>query len=151
MHTMVEEASLEFRSRKIDETKNHLIDEVKHNDLISGKYKKSCKYLKYAEHLLILASVVTGCISISAFASLDAILVGITSSAVGIKVLAVTAGIKKYKSAIKKKKKKHDKIVLLGKVKLNTIELLISKALIDSDISHDEFASVNNVLKIIVK
>ena len=150
MHTMVEEASLEFRSRKIDETKNHLIDEVKHNDLMSGKYKKSCKYLKYAEHLLILASVVTGCISISAFASLDAILVGITSSAVGIKVLAVTAGIKKYKSAIKKKKK-HDKIMLLGKDKLNTIELLISKALIDSDISHDEFASVNNVLKIIVK
>ena len=150
MHTVVEEASLEFRSRKIDETRNHLIDEVKHNDLISGKYKKSCKYLKYAEHLLILASVVTGCISISAFASLDAILVGITSSAVGIKVLAVTAGIKKYKSAIKKKKK-HDKIMLLGKDKLNTIELLISKALIDSDISHDEFASVNNVLKIIVK
>ena len=150
MHTMVEEASLEFRSRKIDETRNHLIDEVKHNDLISGKYKKSCKYLKYAEHLLILASVVTGCISISAFASLDAILVGITSSAVGIKVLAVTAGIKKYKSAIKKKKK-HDKIMLLGKDKLNTIELLISKALIDWDISHDEFASVNNVLKIIVK
>ena len=77
MHTMVEEASLEFRSRKIDETKNHLIDEVKHNDLMSGKYKKSCKYLKYVEHLLILASVVTGCISISAFASLDAIPVGL--------------------------------------------------------------------------
>ena len=44
---------------------------------MSGKYKKSCKYLKYAEHLLILASVVTGCISISAFASLDAIPVGL--------------------------------------------------------------------------
>ena len=150
MHTMVEEASPEFRSRKIYETRNYLIDEVKHNDLMSGKYKKSCKYLKYAEHLLILASAITGCISISAFASLDAIPVVITSSVVGIKVLAVTAGIKKYKSAIKKKKK-HDKIVLLGKDKLNIIELLISKALIDSDISHDEFASVNNVLKMIVK
>ena len=147
---MVEEASPEFRSRKIDETRNYFIDEVKHNDLMSGKYKKSCKYLKYAEHLLILASAITGCISISAFASLDAIPVVITSSVVGIKVLAVTAGIKKYKSAIKKKKK-HDKIVLLGKDKLNIIELLISKALIDSDISHDEFASVNNVLKMIVK
>ena len=150
MHTMVEEASPEFRSREIDETRNYFIDEVKHNDLMSGKYKKSCKYLKYAEHLLILASAITGCISISAFASLDAIPVVITSSVVGIKVLAVTAGIKKYKSAIKKKKK-HDKIVLLGKDKLNIIELLISKALIDSDISHDEFASVNNVLKMIVK
>ena len=43
--------------------------------------------------------------------------VSITSSAVGIKVCAITAGIKKYKSIIKKKKKKHNKIVLLGKDK----------------------------------
>ena len=43
-------------------------------------------------------------------------------------------------------KKKHEKTVLLGKDKLNTIEVLISKALIDSYISHDEFVSVNNVL-----
>ena len=47
----------------------------------------------------------------------------------------------------KKKKKKPDKIVLLGKDKLNTIEVLISKALINSCISHDEFVSVNNVLR----
>ena len=48
---------------------------------------------------------------------------------------------------MKKKKKKHDKIVLLAKSKLNSIEVLISKALIDSNISHDEFVSINNVLK----
>ena len=41
----------------------------------------------------------------------------------------IAAGIKKYKSIIKKKKKKHDKIVLLAKSKLNGIEVLISKAL----------------------
>ena len=50
--------------------------------------------------------------------------------------------LKNYKS-IKKKKKKHEKIVLLGKDKLNTIEVLISKALIESYISHDEFVSIN--------
>ena len=72
---------------------------------------------------------------------------GITSSAVEIKTCAITAGIKRYKSIIKKKKKKHDKIVLLGKDKLNTIEVLISKGLIDSYISHDEYFSINNVLK----
>ena len=72
---------------------------------------------------------------------------GITSSAVGINICAIAAEIKKHKSIIKKKKKKHDKIVLLGKHKLNTIKVLISKALIDSYISHDEFASVNNVLR----
>ena len=66
-------------------------------------------------------------------------------SAVGIKICAITAAIKKYKSIIKKKKKKHDKIVLLVKDKLNTIEVLISKVLIDSYISH-EFISVNFVL-----
>ena len=59
-------------------------------------------------------------VSVSAFASLVRVLVGITSSAIGIKICAITAGIKKYKSIIKKKKKKHDKIVLLGKDKLNT-------------------------------
>ena len=46
-----------------------------------------------------------------------------------------------------KKKKKHDKIVLLGKDKLNIIKVLISKALIDSYISHDEFVLVNNMLR----
>ena len=58
----------------------------------------------------------------------------------------MTAGIKKYKSIIQKKKKKCDKIVLLAKTKLNSMEVLISKALINSNISHDEFALVN-VLK----
>ena len=53
-----------------------------------------------------------------------------------------------YKSILtKKKKKKHDKIVLLRKDKLNTIEVLISKALIVSYIIHEEFVSVNNLLR----
>ena len=64
-----------------------------------------------------------------------------------MKMRAITAGIKKYKSIIKKKKKKHDKIVLLRKTKLNTIEVVINKALIDFYINHNEFVSVNNVLK----
>ena len=54
-------------------------------------------------------------------------------------------GIKEYKSIIKKKK--HDKILSLGKDQLNTFKGLISKALIDSYIGHDEFFSVNNVLR----
>ena len=52
-----------------------------------------------------------------------------------------------YKSIIKKKKKKHDEIVLVGKAKLSTIEVLIYKSLIDTYISHDKFVSVNNVLR----
>ena len=75
------------------------------------------------------------------------VLVCVPSSAVGIKICAINAGIKTYKSVIKKQKEKHDKIVLLGKDKLNTIEVLISNALIDSYIIHDKFVSVNNVLR----
>ena len=52
---------------------------------------------------------------------------GITNTAIGLKIFAVTAWIKKYKLIIKKQKKNHDKIVLLAKSKLNSIEVLISK------------------------
>ena len=94
-----------------------------------------------------LASTITECISISAFASLLGIPIGLTSSAIGLKICAIAPGIKRYRSIIKKKKKKHDKIVLLAKSKLNSIEVLISKTLIDSFISHYEFVLINNVQK----
>ena len=58
--------------------------------------------------------------------------IGITSSAIGLKICAITSGIKKCKSIIKKNKKKHDQMVFLAKSKLNGVEVLISKALIDS-------------------
>ena len=75
--------------------------------------------------------------------------IGITSSAIGLKIWAITSGIKKYNSIIKKKKKKHEKIVSPEKSKLNRKEVLICKSLIYSEISHDEFEFVliNNVLK----
>ena len=99
----------------------------------------------YSAVAQILASATTGFISVAAFASLLGISIGITSSAIGSKICAINAGIKKYKPIIKKKKKTHDKIVLLAKSKLNSIEVLISKALFDSNNSHDEL--VNNMLK----
>ena len=83
----------------------------------------------------------------SAFASLVGIPIGITSYATGLKIFVITAGIKKYKSILKKKRKKHDKIVLLSKSKLNSIDVLVSKALIESNISHDKLALINNLLK----
>ena len=79
-----------------------------------------------------------------AFASLVGIPEGSASSAVGWKTCK---SIKKYKSIIKKKKKKHNKTVLLAKTKLNSIEVLISKALIELNINHDEFVLINNALE----
>ena len=73
--------------------------------------------------------------------------IGITSSTVGLKICVKTGRIKKYKSIIKKKKKKHNEVVLLAKFRLKSIGVLISKFLIDSNISCDEFALINNVLK----
>ena len=72
---------------------------------MSEKYNKTCKYLNYVEHLLILDSTVNGCISVSAFASLVAIPVAITISAEGLKTCVITAGMKEYTSIIEKKRK----------------------------------------------
>ena len=76
-----------------------------------------------------------------------AIPIRITSSAIGLKICAIIAVIKRYKLIIKKGKNKYDKIVLLAKSKLDSIEALISKGFMDSNISHDEFVLINNVLK----
>ena len=115
--------------------------------MISKKQKKVCTTLNYIKHLLVLAFTITECISISVFASLLSIRIGMTSSAIGLKICAIAAGIKKYKSIIQKKKNKDGQIVLLAKSKLNNIEVLTSKSLLDSNISRDEFILVNNVLE----
>ena len=130
----------------IDETKNYSLEQIEQNELMSKKHKQFCTNLNYIEYFLTLTSTITGCISISAFASLIGIPIGNISYARGLKISAIAAGIKKYKSIIEKRKKKHDKIVLLAKSNLNCAEVLISKAFIDSYISHDEFVLIN-VLK----
>ena len=61
-------------------------------------------FVKFLSELfLTLAYIITGCISISVFASLLGIPIGIMNSAVGLKICAIAAGIKKYKSIIKNK------------------------------------------------
>ena len=90
------------------------------------KHEKVCTTLNHVKHLLILASTVTGCVSICA---------------------SFNCRNQNIEVNYKKKTKKHDKKMLLGKANLNAIEFLLSKALIDIYISHDEFVSVNNVLR----
>ena len=142
-----ENISQNFRLKNTDETRNYLFEKINQNELITKKYKKACRVLSYIEHFLILISTVTGCVSVSPFLSLVGITIGITISAVGLKIYVITPRIKRYKSIIKKKKKKHYKIVRLAKPKLNSIEVSVSKALIDSCISHDKFVLKNYVLQ----
>ena len=114
---------------------------------MSKNHKKVCTNPSYIEHILILDSTIIGCVSISVFTSMVGNLIGIKSTATGLDICGITAAIKKYNSIMKEKKKKHDKIVLLANSKLNNIEVLISKSLIDLVISYDEFLLINNVSK----
>ena len=81
-----------------------------------------------------------------ALASLIGIHIWISSSGKGLEICVITAGIKKYKSTIKKKKKL-DKMVLSAKPKFSSIEVLISNALRDSNNSRNEFVLINNIMK----
>ena len=83
-----ENISQEFRLKYIDETRNYLIEEMNCNELMSKKYKKVFTTLNYIEHFLLLGFKITGCISISAFASSVGISIGITSSATALKICA---------------------------------------------------------------
>ena len=88
--------NLDFFKKKTDKTRNCFIEEIKQNDLMSWKYKNL---------LLVLVSIVSSCVSVSIFDSLVGIPLGIVSSAVGLKICVITAGIEIYVSIIKKKKK----------------------------------------------
>ena len=86
-------------------TRNYFIEEINQNELMSNKHKKVCTAFNYLVYFLILASTITGCISISVFYSLIGIPIGTASSAIGLRTFAIAAGIERYKSIIKKKKK----------------------------------------------
>ena len=90
-----EKMNQKFRLKKVDEIKNNLIQEINRNELMSKRHKKVCRNLHYVDHLLFMTSIITGCTSISAFASLVGILIAITSSGTELKICVITAGIKK--------------------------------------------------------
>ena len=94
-----ENTSLKIRQKKLDEVKNYLLQDIKH-DLMSKKQKKMSRTLNYFEHSLLFISAVTDCVLIFAFVSLVRIPIGISSSAVLLKICALTAEIKKYKPII---------------------------------------------------
>ena len=93
---MVEEnITQELTLKNIDEAKNYFVEEIDKNEFMSKRHRKGCSTLNYTEHFLILTSAVTGCSSITDFASSLCIRIGITSSAIGLKIRAITARMKK--------------------------------------------------------
>ena len=91
---MVEEnKSQELRLKNIDKARNYFLEEREQNELISRNHKEVCKTLNYIEHFLILASKISGFISISIFGSLIRIPIGIRSFAIGLNISTIVAGI----------------------------------------------------------
>ena len=80
------------------------MEQIKNNGLMSEKHKKLYIILNHFEHFLISVPAISGSVSIYTFASSVGVTVGITSFAVGLKIGAITAGINKYISTIKKKR-----------------------------------------------
>ena len=109
-----ERVSKEVRLKNKDETGNYLTEKINENELMSKKHEKVYVVLNYIEDLLVLISTVSGCVSICNFAPLVGFPIGIPNSAIGLKICVIPAGIKRYKSIIKKKKKKHEKILSLA-------------------------------------
>ena len=87
------EISQECRSKNIDKTINYFIEEAKQNEMMSMNHKMLCTTLNYIEHIFTLVSAITGCILIFALSPLVGISIEITSSAIGIKICAITTGI----------------------------------------------------------
>ena len=108
----------------------------------SKKLSKYVSTFNYIDKILIVLNATTGGICIISHASVVGAPVEIASAGF-IFALALATGItKKLLKTMKNKKKKHDKILMLAKSKLNNIESLVCKALIDMDINHKEFITI---------
>ena len=93
----------------------------------------------YTDKTLIVLSATSGGISIISFTDVIGIPAGVISASLTLVFSLTTGIIKKLLKETRKKKKKHSKIIMLDKRKLNSIESLMSQALIDLEISHLEF------------
>ena len=100
--------------------------------------------LDYIDKTIIVLSAASGGISIISFTSVIGVHAGLASASFTLVFSLATGIIKILLKVIRKKKKKHNKIVMLAKSKLNCIETQMSQALIDLDISHEEFKTIVN-------
>ena len=112
--------------------------------------KRLSKYIASSESFdksLIVLSVATGSISIASFATVIGAPIGIISGSFSLAFSISIGIIKKLLKITRNKKKKHNKIVMLLKSKLNSVESKISEALINNEISHEDFITITNEKK----
>ena len=93
---------------------------------------------------MIVLSITSGGVSIASFATVIGAPIGITSASLSLAFSLCTGLVKKLLKATRNKKKKHNKIVMLARSKLNSIESKISVALISNQFSHEDFITIIN-------
>ena len=133
-----------FRLYEIKKIENYFINEINERESYSKKLNKYVTIFDYIDKILIILSATTSGISIISFTSAIGTSVGIVSASLTLIFPLLTGIIKKLLNMTRKKKKKHDKILMLAESKFNSIETLISQALNDLDISHEEFLMILN-------
>ena len=131
-----------FRLDEINKIKDYLNTEIKERKDIVKKISKYIVAFDYADKLFITLSASFGTLSIVSHATVVGIPVGIAGASLTVIFTITTVVVKKILNITRKKKKKHNKIITLARNKLNIIETLISQALIDFDISHEEFSKI---------
>ena len=134
----------QFRLKKISEIEEYFIAEIKERELMSKKLSKYISFFDYFDKSLIVLSVTSGGVSIASFATAIGAPIGITSASLSLAFSLRTGLVKKLLKATRNKKKKHNKIVMLARSKLNSIEGKRSEALINNQISHEDFITIIN-------
>ena len=132
----------QFRLNKINEIKDYFVAKIKERELMSKRLSKYIASLDHFNKSLIVLSITTGSISIASFATVIEAPVGIVSASLAFSIS--TGTVKKLLKTTRNKKKKHNKIFMLARSKLNGRESKISEALINNEIIHEDFMTIIN-------
>ena len=132
-----------LRLYEIKSIENYFINEITEAKSYSKKLNRYVTIFDYIDKILIILSAKTSGISFIPSTS-DMNISGIVSASFTLFFSLLTGIVKKLLNMTRKKKKKHDKILMLTESKFNSIETLISQALNDLDISHEEFKMILN-------
>ena len=111
----------QFRLNRINEIKDYFDVEIKERELMSKRLSKYIASFNYFDKSLIVLSITTGSVSIASFATVIRAPVGIVSASFSLAFSISTGIIKKLLKTTRNKKKKHNKIVMLARSKLNSI------------------------------
>ena len=133
-----------FRLSEIIGIEYYFYQEINQRKSCSQKLNKYVTVFDYIDKILIVLNATSSGVSIISFTSVVGTLIGIVSVSLTLSFSLTTGIVKKLQNITRNKKKKHDKVFMLAKNKLNSIETLISQALIDMDISHEKFITVLN-------